>query len=148
MYLLFVTNFGHYYYYHYPQESARYWHAGMKDTIIASNSYSQMPLIFSGSFEPFLPFFLFYKPYKLNSLSISTHLKEINNSSFSGQILDNKYYFGRINWSNLSELPPNSLFIVPKSEFDNQTHPNFARQQLIKKQYLNQEEFYLLTDNE
>lgn len=148
VYLFSLINFGDYYYYHYPQQSARQWHTGMKEAVITSNSFSDRPLVFSNTYEPFLPFFLFYKPYNLHSPSIAENLAEINNPSFSGQILDNKYYFGRINWSNLSELPPNSIYIVPKSEYDSQANVNFSDKQIIKKQYINQEEFYLLTNNE
>jgi len=148
IYLFSLINFGDYYYHHYPQQSARQWHTGMKEAVVASNSFSDKPLVFSSTYEPFLPFFLFYKPYNLYSPSVTTNLAEINNSSFSGQILDNKYYFGRINWSNLSELPQNAVFIVPKSEYDGQVDVNFSDKQIIKKQYINQEEFYLLTDNE
>jgi len=148
LFFLSFVNFGHYYYYHYPEDSARYWHTGMKEAILASNSYLNAPIVFSDSYEPFLPFFLFYKPYNLHSPSVSDNLKEINNTSFSGQILDNKYYFGQINWSNLSELPSNTVFVIPKSEYENQNQKTFTNKQIIKKKYINQEEFYLLTNNE
>jgi len=148
LYFLSFIGFGHYYYYHYPQDNALYWNTGMKEAVVASNSYPQKPLVFSDSHESFVSFFLFYKPYPLLSSSISDHLKEINNSSFSGQILDDKYYFGHVNWSNLSKIPVDAVFIVPKSEYENQYHPMFNKVQIISKKYINQEEFYLLTNNE
>ncbi|MFA5828030.1 MAG: glycosyltransferase family 39 protein [Candidatus Shapirobacteria bacterium] len=148
LYLLSLINFGHYYYYHYPQDSARYWHTGMKEAILASNFYWDNPIVFSDSYEPFLPFFLFYKPHELDSTSLTTNLVEINNPSFSGQSLDNTYYFGHINWSNLSQFPSNSVFVVPKSEYDGQNIQNTVIKQVINKRYLNQEEFYLITFNQ
>jgi len=145
LYILSFLNFWHYYNYHYPQESARGWHTGMKETIIATNNYPNQPLIFSNAYEPFMPFFLLYHPYHLSfSTSINDHLQKVFNSSFDGQLLDNKYYFGMINWSNLASLPSNAIYIVSKSEFIT-ISAKYKVIKLIFKTYINQEEFYLLS---
>lgn len=145
LYLLSFVSFWHYYYYHYPQDSAMAWHTGIKKTVQATNNLSAPALIFSDSYEPFLPFFLLYHPYNLlpNS-SIADHISQVNNTSFSGKKLDQQFYFGHINWSDLSQFAPNTIFIVPKSEYQGVPNNHLTTIQLIKKTYVNQEEFYLL----
>jgi hypothetical protein len=135
-------NFWHYYNHHYPQESARYWNMSMKEAVIATAPYSENTLVFSDSYLSFVSFFLFYHPYILNpQSSLADHLKPITNNSFSGQVLDNKYYFGHINWTNLSSFPPDTIYVIPSSE---STIGSFQIINTIDKKYLNQEGFLLL----
>ena len=47
----------------------------------------------------------------------------------------------------VQELPAGSVFVLPKSEYENHSSSAFTNKQVIKKKYLNQEEFYLLTNN-
>jgi hypothetical protein len=146
VYLLSFFGFWHYYNYHYPQESAMVWHAGIKESVQATQPFTNNPLVFSNSYEPALPFFLLYHPYVLaKKTSISDHLIQTSNSSFDGQILDNKYYFGHINWSDLSQFPQNTIYVIPKSEYLTIPQSKFKVLQFIAKKYINQEEFYLLS---
>jgi len=145
-YLFSFISFFHYYKYHYPQETARQWHYGMKDSVLAITPYSDKTIVFSNKYEPFLPFFLFYYPYSLTpDTSISNHLKPISNFSFDGQLLDSQYYFGNINWTNLSYFNSDTIYIVPKSEYANLSlnNPNIIR--TIDKKYINQEEFIIFS---
>jgi hypothetical protein len=145
LYGLSFFNFWHYYYYHYPQASARDWNTGMKETVISANVYTHNKLVFSDSYSSFVSFFLFYHPYIINpSDSIANHLKQYSDNSFSGQVLDDQYYFGHINWTNLSGFPSDTIYIVPASEY-NELHLNsFQTVKYIGKRYLNQESFYLI----
>lgn len=145
IYGLSLFNFWHYYYYHYAQDSARDWNMGMKEAVLNTNDYSENTLVFSDSYLSFISFFLFYHPYVLNpNNSITDHLISLSNSSFSGQVLDNKYYFGHINWTNLSYFPSNRIFVVPSSEY-NESHLNsYQVIKYIDKKYVNQEGFYLI----
>lgn len=139
----FVT-FTHYYYYHYPQDSAIVWHTGMKEAVIAAKETDGHFIFFSDSYEPFLPFFLFYNQYNLPANnSIENHLTTVSNSSFSGKSLDNTYFFGRFNWLNLKSLPPSSIIVLPKSEYESQKLDLVISKEISKK-YINQTEFYIL----
>jgi hypothetical protein len=148
LYAFFFLNFWHFYYYHYPQQSAMSWNTGMKETVIAANDYSKSTLVFSDSYISFVSFFLYYHPYNLPPQnSIQTHLINSSNNSFAGQVLDNQYYFGTINWSNLSQFPQNTIYILPKSEYTAKSLSGFKILKSIPKKYTNQEEFYLITQN-
>jgi hypothetical protein len=146
IYFILFLNFWHYYTVHYSQASAAVWHNGMKQSILAANSFSDKNLYFSDTFEPFLPFFLFYHPYfPDNNLPVSQNLSHYQNEYFDGQKLDNKFFFGHINWTS---LPLNSdyIFVVPENEY--KTIPNqssFVVLQKINKQYLSASDFYLIT---
>ncbi len=144
LYCFFLITFCHYYYYHYPQDSALVWHTGMKEAVLATKNITHQNIIFSDSTEPFLPFFLFYYPYYLSANnSLANHLSSLSNDSFSGQVLDNQYYFGHLNWSNLDKLPPHTLIVVPKSEYESMKL-SFSITKKISKTYINQEEFYII----
>lgn len=116
-YLLSFITFSHYYYYHYPNQSAASWNVGLKEAVLKSNDYQSNSLVFSNVYASFVSHFLFYRPYNLaTNTSLTDHLVEISNESISGQVLDGNYYFGTINWDNLTRFPRNSIFIVPDSE--------------------------------
>ncbi|MDD4938271.1 MAG: glycosyltransferase family 39 protein [Candidatus Shapirobacteria bacterium] len=146
VYLLSLFAFCHYYKYHYPNQSAMEWQTGMKETILASKEYSPQNIVFSDSYISFVSFFLSYFPYSLPSGdSIQNHLVNFSNDSFSGQLLDRHFYFGRINWSNLNEFPKETLYIIPKSEYQAQSlSSSFNILKNIPKKYTNQEEFYII----
>jgi hypothetical protein len=145
IYLLSFLNFWHYYYYHYPQESARAWNVGMKEAVLAINDYPENILVFSDDYISFVSFFLYYHPYKLNpNDSLENHLKPIDNDSIAGQVLDDKYFFGHINWTDLSHFPKNSLFVLPVSEYNVHNFPSFPIEKEITKRYESQEAFYLI----
>jgi len=145
IYTFSFAGFWHFYYYHYPQDSAMVWNTGMKEAVIAANRYPNQPLVFSDKYISFVSFFLFYHPYLLKSAdSISNHLTQFANSSFDGQVLDSKYYFGHLNWNNLSFLPKDAIIVIPKSEYNLIPQTKFAILETISKKYINQEEFFLL----
>lgn len=144
VYILSFITFTHYYYYHYSQDSAIVWHTGMKEAVLAAKETDGRFVFFSDSYEPFLPFFLFYNQYQLpTNNSIENHLTTVSNSSFSGKSLDNTYFFGRFNWSNQKSLPSPSIIVLPKSEYDSQKL-NLTISKKIGKKYINQTEFYIL----
>ncbi|MDD4938342.1 MAG: glycosyltransferase family 39 protein [Candidatus Shapirobacteria bacterium] len=138
--------FCHYYKYHYPNQSAMAWQTGMKETIIASKDYSSSNVVFSDKYISFVSFFLYYFPYSLSTGdSIQNHLVPISNDSFSGQILDQQFYFGRINWSNLTKFSPETIYVLPKSEYQTESlSSSFEILKYIPKKYTNQEEFYII----
>ncbi len=151
-YLIFIfysvsfLNFCHYYKYHYPNQSAMAWQTGMKETVIATNEYPQSTLVFSDSYISFVSFLLYYRPYSLTKGdSIKNHLTNFSNESFSGQLLDHQFYFGTINWSNTNNFSADTLYIVPKSEYQAKSlSSSFKILRNIPKKYTNQEEFYII----
>lgn len=143
IYLLSFLNFAHYYRFDYPQDSALAWQSGMKEAILLSNKYQDQTLVFSESYISFVSFFLSYYPYHLpKGDSIQTHLVRVDNSSFSGQKLDQRIYFGRINWSNLNDFPNDTIYIIPLSEVS-QLPKNLKLIDIYNKKYLNSEGFAL-----
>jgi hypothetical protein len=89
LYLLFFLNFWHYYTIHYTQTSAVVWHSGMKQSVLLSNDYPEKNIYFSDTYEPFLPFFLFYHPYfPTNGLPLSQNITRTQNGYFDGQVLN------------------------------------------------------------
>lgn len=143
LYLLSFISFWHFYTYHYPQLSAMSWHTGMKEAVLASQKYPASSIYFSNKYEPFLPFFVFYTKY-LPSDSLVQHLTNVNNDFFSGQSIDNRYFFGSLNW-NKSPSDQSATFIIPKSEYSSVSHPeNYIIVQSIVKKYINSEEFLVL----
>lgn len=142
VYMIFFINFWHYYTIHYPQDSASVWHYNIANSIIESNKYNYSQIYFSDKYEPFLPFFLNYKPY-INSIN----LYNTNNEYFSGKSMDNKYYFGNINWNNISSFPLNSLFIFSETE-KNQIPISLKLIKIIPKKYEMAQSFYIYSNNE
>lgn len=149
IYGISFLNFWHYYFYHYPQDSARVWNTGMKEAVISTNKYPENTLVFSNDYISFVSLFLYYHPYKLDfNNSIESHLKQITNDSFSGQVIDNKYYFGHINWTNLSKFPQNTIYILPSSEYNVNAFPSYRVLDHVEKKYATQEGFYVIKNHE
>lgn len=145
IYFAFFLNFTHYYNYHYPNQSAMEWNTGMKEAVIASQKYPQSTLVYSDNYISFVSFFLYYFPYQLlPNDSLQNHLNTFSNNSFSGQILDQQFYFGHINWSNTAEIPPNAIYIIPKTEYYANSLTSFEILESIPKKYTNQAEFYII----
>lgn len=142
IYLLLFVNFWHYYTIHYPQNSAQVWHYNMTNSIIESQKYPSSQIYYSDKYEPFLPFFL-------NTLSYvkKINLQDINTSYFSGKYLNNKYFFGNINWNDIGALPQNSLIVVPEIE-NNQVPKSFKLLQKLPKKYEMAQNFYIYSNNE
>lgn len=147
LYLISFINFWHYYYYHYPQESADVWNTGMKEVVLYTNNFTDKPIIFSDSYLSFVSHFLFYHPYNIKpKYSLSNNLVPYSNESFSGQLLDNKYYFGKINWTNLSSYPKDSIFVIPETE-KSQVSPLLKLIEKISKKYEMAQNFYIYQFN-
>jgi hypothetical protein len=147
IYLFSFLSFWHYYYYHYPQESAAVWNTGMKEVIIDIDNYPNNTLVFSESYLSFVSHFLFYKPYiPKTGISLMNNLVKLENESFLGQILDNKYYFGKINWNNISLFPKDTIFIIPETE-KNQIPSHFKLIKKIEKKYEMAQNFYIYQMN-
>ncbi|MFA6250295.1 MAG: hypothetical protein WC686_02185 [Candidatus Shapirobacteria bacterium] len=143
-----VISFWHYYLYHYPQDTARYWHTGMKEAVLAAQGSSPGRIIFSDTFEPFLPFYLYYSKYQLAPKdSVSSRLRQIDTPLFTGKSLDNHAFFGRIAWSQSFKIPPDLTLVIPKSEYNNLPE-NYQKQLSIVTHvpavYVIQEEFLIL----
>lgn len=148
LYILSFATFWHYYNFDYPQDSAMAWNWGMKEAVLMSNNYQDKPLVFSGSYISFVSFYLFYKPYLLEKGdSINNHLTNFSNDSFSGQKLDDKYFFGKINWSNLSKFPLDTIYVLPKSEIY-QIPKSLKLLETVDKKYINSEGFSLFTNEQ
>lgn len=143
LYLISLASFWHYYNYDYPQLSAMSWHSGMKESVQATQKYSK-PIYFSSSYEPFLPFFLFYKPYT-TSLIPANDIQHLSNNFFDGSIINNQYYFGNLNWSNVSTLSTPSIFVVSDAD-KAQVPSNLKLLEKINKKYINSQNFYLYTN--
>jgi len=137
IYLLFFVSFWHYYTIHYPQDSAAVWHYNMANSVIASQKYPPSQIYFSDKFEPFLPFFLNYRPY-LKPIN----LMDTNNNYFAGKNLDNKFFFGTINWSGISMFPQGSLIIIPEIE-KTQVPSTLKLLEKIDKKYEMAQNFYI-----
>lgn len=145
LYGISFFNFWHYYYYHYPQESARVWNTGMEEAVTITNSYPNSTLVFSDDYLSFVSFFLYYHPYTLNpGGSLSDHLGQLTNSSFSGQVIDDKYFFGHVNWTNLSNFPSDAIYIIPGSEYKVNSFSSYKIIGHVNKKYETQEEFYII----
>lgn len=148
-YCLFFLSFWHYYYYHYPNESARVWNMGMEEAVVITNDYPNNLLVFSDDYLSFVSFFLYYHPYKLNpDDALQNHLSQLSNDTFSGQQIDQKYYFGHVNWTNLKYFPQDTIYVIPASEYKINSFPNYKIIKKINKIYETQEEIYIIQHNE
>lgn len=145
IYLISFASFWHYYNYDYPQESAMSWHAGLKEAVIAAKKYPY-PIYFSNSYEPFLPFFLYYQPFLPISIPADS-IKHLSNEFFDGSTINNQYYFGHLNWSGLNKLTTPGVFIV--SDIDVAQIPKGLKLlEKINKKYINSQNFYIYTNYE
>ena len=147
-YFFCFLNFAHYYLVHYPQASAASWHSSLKEAVILAGNPSNQNLYFSDSFEPFMPFFLFYNRYLPSDRTpITAHLKHYENDYFDGTALDDHYFFGHLNWSKAAQNP-RAVFIISAAEY--QTLSNQSDYTIVAatgKPYLSSPEFYLLTSH-
>jgi 4-amino-4-deoxy-L-arabinose transferase-like glycosyltransferase len=142
LYPIFFGIFWDFYQNHYPQNSAVNWHFNLKNTVEATKELSSSYIYFSDSYEPFLPFFLNYYPYPTSKLPLK--LNHLDTPEFFGYNLDSQYYFGRLNWANINNLPSNSLLVVPKDETVSNSIGNFRIIKEIPKVYLTGKEFVIL----
>jgi 4-amino-4-deoxy-L-arabinose transferase-like glycosyltransferase len=136
LYAFFFGNYIHNYYRHYPLQSAKQWHFGIKEALGESkkleNNYQK--IIYSNRYESFLPFFLFYRNYLPNTCNPSLHIKD--------NVLDDKYFFGPIDYDNID----NSLIVMPLSEYKVNTDKltQFTIVFTSTKKYTEQEQFLIL----
>lgn len=159
-YLLCFIDFIHFYFYHYPEISARSWHAGMKSAVISALGQTQYPRIFfSSNPESFVPFFLFYSRYQPENFPcapLNSFAWEKDQPIFQSL---SKYYFGNIEWPVFLQkysFSNDTLFVVSESElpsvesgllqFNRQNSSSHRIIKLLKisKQYTEQEVFYLI----
>lgn len=99
IFLLTLVNFlfyHHLYYFHYPLNSEKYWHAGFKSGIqkLMTEQENYDKVILTDTYEPPLIFFLFWSgfdPFRFNA----NLLTKKETSWFEGRQMG-KYYFGRI----------------------------------------------------
>lgn len=115
----------HTYWFHYPYDSERWWHAGHKEVVgyLLSESANYEKIIVSSALEPTLIFFLSYSQYSPEKFQEKSPLKEVNDQYFGKmKVLDN-YYFPEIgkgiNMYTLSTiLPKNTLYMASAKEVD------------------------------
>jgi 4-amino-4-deoxy-L-arabinose transferase-like glycosyltransferase len=153
-YIIQFSSFWHHYLYHYPQMSARYWHTGIKEAIAQANHYQNnyQKIYYSNTYESMIPFFLYYNQYK-SPITPKAPIKSLiseNKDAFSGMQLENKYYFGHLEWSRLVENTQNyqdALFIITKMDKDaiDSRRQKIKIIETIKPRYLESETFYLIT---
>lgn len=143
LYTISFMSFWHYYNFDYPQESAMSWHWGMKESVKEASKY-QIPIYFSNSYEPFLPFFLYYQPY-LPQNTPSQNIVHQSNSFFDGSAISDRYFFGHLNWSSLSDVKTDSIFVIPANS-QSEVPKSLKLIKKIDKKYINSEDFYLYTN--
>ena len=110
----FFINFAASLYYPLPQISARYWHYNLKEAILAAKETNSETIYFSDTAESFYPSF-FYTSLTLSPIQAIL----LQNRSFCQPFFyrlgaRSTLLFGRLNWSNLSDLPTESLIVAPK----------------------------------
>ena len=145
IYLISFFNFYHLYFSHYRDYSAVSWHTGMKEAVNIALDQKYSHYYFSNSYEPFIPFFLYYSNYHYPNAA--QRLQYQDTPFFQGQQLDEKYFFGHLSF-NQSPLPENSIFVVPAIDYlEIQNQPNLKIKPLqkINKTYDSQSEFYIFT---
>ncbi|MFA6533479.1 MAG: hypothetical protein WCT22_05835 [Patescibacteria group bacterium] len=107
-------------------------------------------IYFSNSYEPFLPFFLFYSHYipSDKSCHVINSVVNFENIYFVGKQINQKYFFGIIDWPNLINSP-DSIYVLTKPDIEkiNSTKLNYTILKTIKPQYSEQETFYIITIN-
>ncbi len=119
IYLFACFNFNHFYHYQYPHLSAGQWHSNIKTAVQQSYELKADKYFYSDSYQPILPFFLFWTKYLPNQTNIASTIKHHDTPSLTGQLIDQKYFFGHIEWGQIKNKIDSSLdniFIAPKSE--------------------------------
>ncbi len=149
LYFLLFLNFAHYYTIHYPQSSAATWHTGMKDAILLTSKYPGNDIYFSDSFEPFMPFFLFYTPYYSSpSKSLSDQLSHLQNDFFDGTALNNNYYFGHLNMDKIPSTA-SQVYVITGDEYQSLSNKSsFDIISQTEKRYLTSPQFLIITPHE
>jgi hypothetical protein len=111
VFVLVCANFGYYlhlYYYHYPLDSKRLWHAGLKEGMlrIAKDQDKYDKVIISNTYEPAMIFFLFWSQYD-PSLFRDGDYQHFSTDWFEGKQIG-KYYFGRLTSGFLDQASQSS----------------------------------------
>lgn len=149
-------NFWHHYNIHYPQYSSKDWHYGIDLTLNkVKEKYINSPKIFfSSNPEPILPFFLWNFKYQAtnNPCAPAKEISWDNNDIFNALVAENKYYFGKFEWSQFKNSPyvnKENLFMIStkdKETIDSQNIKYTILYQTEKK-YIEQEIYYLINFN-
>lgn len=116
----------HYYFYHYPIDSEKFWHYGFKQStsLIKENEAGMEKVILTNTYEPPLIFFLFWEKYDPQDFPVRK-LQKTDENWFEGQKID-KFYFGKINFSLLDKYLSKQikegkiekiLFLVGRNDF-------------------------------
>ncbi len=124
IYIFFFANFIHYYYLDYPHLSANAWHSGIAKAIQKSDqlkdNYSS--IYFSDKYEPTLIFYLYHEQIiPQDECNIYQAIPYKNLDYFSGHVLNNKIFFGNIEWAQVTKnfpLNQNDIYIIPESEIN------------------------------
>ena len=163
IYFFCFARFNHQYFFHYPNISAREWHMGMKQAVLASleNKDQWEKIYYSNSYEPFMPFFLNYSEYLPEKTAPGVSFKWDNTNYFTGMQAEDKFYLGNIEWPLLLASKPskNNLYVVSKKDMliiekeitkyskADPTEKLFYQIGKIDKKYTEQELFYLVSFN-
>lgn len=121
--ILYVFSFISFYYFYtfdYPHISAGNWGSGTKKTIqkITEISQDYDKIFYSDKYQSSLFYYLYYTK-TIPDCNIYIKLSQENFDFFNGTSLDQKYYFGNLNWNQILEnKTDNILFIVPEYEFE------------------------------
>ena len=143
-YLLFFFTFWHYYTLHYPQAAAADWQSGKKEAVMAAHSFPNQKIYYSSTPETFISYFLFYNSY-MPAAPLAQVITEVHTNSFDGSAIDNKYFFGHINW-DAAPADPDEIFVLTQNEYKSLPHPtDFKVLKIIPKKYLSAPDYYFLT---
>jgi 4-amino-4-deoxy-L-arabinose transferase-like glycosyltransferase len=157
IYLLSFLDVFHFYFIHYPNLSARFWHVGMGQAVTSSLKSNFSQIYYSNSYEPFMPFFYYYARYLPSdgSCSAGTAVTWTHTDFFDGMVAENKYFFGQINLDSFlrSKSYQNSLLVIPEEEFKKITKYleqfpvkiQIKTYDIINKQYSEQVPLYLIS---
>lgn len=121
-YLISLIFFVHQYMVHYPIESERWWHAGIKEVIIETKNQALAydRVIISQNDEPLFKFFLSYAKFPPQELQ--EHFPEREDFAPFGKVrkLDNFYFTSEGTGIGLYELgaklPPRTLYLATQKE--------------------------------
>lgn len=146
IYLAFFADFIFFYFHNYPHLSAADWSINTKPAIEEALSASAHRIFFSQNEKSFLPFFLFYSGHIPADCQPLKSFQDQNLPYFSGQSIDNKYFFGHLEWGNIgSNINPSDLFVAYESEIPDIISQNLHPQtkSIISSPYEFQNKIYL-----
>jgi 4-amino-4-deoxy-L-arabinose transferase-like glycosyltransferase len=151
----------HYYLYHYPAISWRWWQVGFKSAIQKANQLSSGydKIVYNNSYEPSLPRFLFYSSYSPSEFHKLFRIDQPTNNilpNFDGFSFDNIHYFGTFSSPARDNgiarlLNPKNLYIISQrddvgGDWDWRVSPPSEVKVLYTSTTLsNQPVFYLVT---